>query len=96
MSDYNYPYKDAEFLINEVIGFDEICQAGGLDEVNGELVSAILEEANRFGTEAIAPLNVTGDQNGATLGDNGVQETEGFSEAYQQYVEHGLSELAFP
>ena len=54
MSDYNYPYKDAEFLINEVIGFDEICQAGGLEDVNGELVAAILEEANRFGTETKA------------------------------------------
>ena len=86
MSDYNYPYKDAEFLINEVIGFDEICQAGGLEEVNGELVAAILEEANRFGTEAIAPLNIIGDQKGATLGENGVEQTEGFAEAYQQYV----------
>ena len=96
MSDYNYPYKDAEFLINEVIGFDEICQAGGLEDVNGELVAAILEEANRFGTEAIAPLNVIGDQKGATLGENGVEQTEGFAEAYQQYVDNGWSALAFP
>jgi len=96
MSDYNYPYKDAEFLINELIGFDEICREGGLEEVNGELVAAILEEANRFGTEAIAPLNVIGDQNGATLGENGVQETKGFLEAYKQYIENGWSSLAFP
>jgi len=96
MSDYNYPYKDAEFLINELIGFDAICREGGLEEVNGELVAAILEEANRFGTEAIAPLNVIGDQNGATLGENGVQETKGFLEAYKQYIENGWSSLAFP
>jgi alkylation response protein AidB-like acyl-CoA dehydrogenase len=96
MSDYNFPYKDAEFLINDVIGFDAICQSAGLDEVNGELVSAIFEEASRFGAEAIAPLNVIGDQTGATLGENGVQETPGFAEAYRQYVDNGWGALTFP
>jgi alkylation response protein AidB-like acyl-CoA dehydrogenase len=96
MSDYNFPYKDAEFLINDVIGFDAICRSAGLDEVNGELVSAIFEEASRFGTEAIAPLNVIGDQTGATLGEKGVQETPGFAEAYRQYVDNGWGALTFP
>ena len=96
MSDYTYPYKDAEFLIKEVIGFDEICQSAGLDEVNSELLSAIFEEANRFSTEVIAPLNVFGDRNGATMGENGVQETAGFADAYRQYVDNGWAGLAFP
>ncbi len=96
MSDYHYPYKDAEFLINDVIGFDDICQSAGLDEVNSELVSAIFEEANRFGAEVILPLNVIGDQNGATLGENGVQQSPGFAEAYRQYVDNGWGALAFP
>ena len=89
MSDYNYPYKDAEFLINEVIGFDEMCSSAGLDEVNGELLSAIFEEANRLATEVIVPLNVVGDQNPATLGENGVQQSPGFAEAYRQNVDNG-------
>jgi len=96
MSDYSFPYKDAEFLINEVIGFDEICQSAGRDDVNGELISAILEEANRFGMEVIAPMNVFADQNAATLGENGVQQTEGFAEAYRQYVDNGWGALGFP
>jgi len=96
MSDYSYPRKDAEFLINEVIGFDEWCESAGLEEVNSELASAILEEASRFGTEVIAPLNVVGDQQGATVDENGVQETPGFADAYQQYVENGWGALGFP
>ena len=83
MSDYNYPYKDAEFLINEVIGFDEMCNSAGLDEVNGELLSAIFEEANSLETAAENRLNVIGDQNPATLGENGVQQSPGFAEAYR-------------
>ena len=95
MSDYSYPYKDAAFIFDELIEFDRLCQDGGLDEVNSELATAILEEANRMATEVIAPLNVVGDQQGATLDEIGVRETPGFAEAYQQYVEGGWASLPF-
>ena len=64
MSDYSYPYKDAEFVFNELVGFDQLCEHAGLDEVNTELAFAVLEEANRMGTEVIAPLNVVADREG--------------------------------
>jgi alkylation response protein AidB-like acyl-CoA dehydrogenase len=83
-------------LINDVIGLDELCESAGLDEVNSELASAILEEAARFGSEVIAPLNVVGDRQGVTIDDNGVQETPGFAEAYRQYVDNGWGALGFP
>ena len=60
MSDYSYPYKDAEFIFNELIDFDQMCAQAGLDEMNAELAFAVLEEANRMGSELIAPLNVVG------------------------------------
>ncbi len=94
MSDYSFPYKDASFLINEVIDFDRFCQDAGLEEVNSELADAILEEAGRFGSEVLAPLNAVGDEKGATLGENGVQETPGFADAYRQYVDYGWGSLA--
>jgi alkylation response protein AidB-like acyl-CoA dehydrogenase len=93
MTVYNFPQKDAEFLINELLGFDQMCLDCGFDEVNGELASAILEEAGRFARDVLAPLNVTGDKLGATLTDNGVEETPGFSEAYRQYVDNGWGSL---
>ena len=96
MSDYSYPYKDAEFILNDLIDFDRLCADVGLDEVNSELASAIFEEANRLAGEVVAPLNVTGDRNGASLGENGVHECEGFKEAYWQYVEGGWAGLGFP
>jgi hypothetical protein len=80
MTVYNFPYKDAEFVITELLGFDLMCQEAGLEDINGELVSAILDEAGRLGSEIIAPLNQIGDQKGATLGEDGVQETPGFAD----------------
>ncbi|NNJ65612.1 MAG: acyl-CoA dehydrogenase, partial [Xanthomonadales bacterium] len=95
MSDYAYPLKDAEFIINDLIGLEQIVGEAGLDEVNSDLVSAVLEEAGRLGSEVIAPLNEVGDRKGATLDDIGVRETPGFAEAYRQYIENGWSSLQF-
>ncbi len=94
MSDYRFPYKDAEFLLNEVLGFEQVCAEAGLEDVNAELATAILEEANRLGSEVFAPLNAVGDREGATLDENGVQETPGFVDAYRQYVDNGWASLA--
>ncbi len=95
MDDYSYPYKDAEFIINELIGFDEMCEEGGLDDVNSELLSAILEEAGRLANEVIAPLNVVGDQHGVTMDEKGVREAPGFADAYRQFVDNGWPSLPF-
>ena len=95
MSDFSYPYKDAAFVIDELIGFDRLCEEGGLQDVNAELVSAILEEASRLAAEVIAPLNVVGDREGAKLDEVGVRETPGFAEAYRQYAEGGWASLPF-
>jgi alkylation response protein AidB-like acyl-CoA dehydrogenase len=95
MSDYSYPYKDAAFIFDELVEFDRLCTDGGLEEVNSELATAILEEATRMATEVIAPLNVVGDQQGATLDETGVRETPGFAEAYKQYAEGGWASLPF-
>jgi alkylation response protein AidB-like acyl-CoA dehydrogenase len=95
MADYSFPYKDAAFVIDELIEFDRLCQEAGLEEVNGELVHAILEEASRLAADVIAPLNVVGDQKGATLDEVGVRETPGFADAYRQYAEGGWASLPF-
>jgi len=93
MSDYRFPYKDASFLINHLLDFDRMCEQAGLEDVNGELASAILEEAARFGSEVFAPLNEVGDKSGARLEEDGVHETPGFAEAYRQYAENGWAAL---
>ena len=89
MSEYNFPYQDAAFLINDLMDFDQMCLDAGLEDVNSELASAILEEAGRLGSEVFAPLNTVGDQSGARLEENGVQGSPGFADAYHQYAENG-------
>ncbi|MDN2661308.1 acyl-CoA dehydrogenase C-terminal domain-containing protein [Neptunomonas phycophila] len=93
MSDYKHPYRDAEFILNELVGFDQLCADAGLEDINSELADVILTEAGKLGADVLAPLNYIGDTQGATLSPQGVVETPGFSAAYAQYVENGWPSL---
>ncbi len=94
MSDYQFPYKDAEFLINDLLDFDQMCVDAGFEDINNELAFAVLEEAARLGSEVLAPLNKIGDELGSKLEEDGVHEAAGFAEAYRQYVDNGWPSLA--
>ncbi|MCE2030378.1 acyl-CoA dehydrogenase [Sessilibacter corallicola] len=93
MSDYRYPYQDGIFVLNELIGLEQICHQAGLDDVADGLAEAILDEATKMGSEQLAPLNRVGDSTGATLKDGQVHETPGFSDAYRHFCEGGWPSL---
>jgi len=93
MSDYVHPYRDTEFVLGELVELERFCAEAGLQDVNGELVSAILAEAGRLGSEVLAPLNAVGDAQGASLGEQHVEETPGFADAYRQFRESGWTSL---
>ncbi|MGB1091687.1 MAG: acyl-CoA dehydrogenase [Oceanobacter sp.] len=96
MSDYRHPYRDAEFVLEQLVGFDALCEKAGLEGINMELASTVIEEAGKLGSGVLAPLNWEGDQNGATLNEQGVQQSPGFKEAYDQMVEGGWLSLNAP
>lgn len=91
---YIHPYQDTEFVLQHLVNFDRLCADAGLDEVNLELAVAVLEEAGKIGADILAPLNRAGDENGAVLGADGVEQTPGFKEAYQQFAEDGWLSLS--
>ena len=93
MSEYRHPSADAEFILNELVDFDGLCESLGQEDLNGEMASVILTEAGKLGTDVIAPLNTVGDLQHPVLGENGVEQTPGFSDAYQAYVEGGWASL---
>ncbi|MFT5721319.1 MAG: alkylation response protein AidB-like acyl-CoA dehydrogenase [Motiliproteus sp.] len=96
MSHYSHPLQDAEFILEHLLDFDNHCQQLGLEDINTELASAVLTEAGKLGSDVLAPLNKTGDQQGVSLTAAGVQQTPGFSEAYQQFMQSGWPSLTAP
>jgi len=93
MSQYIAPVKDMLFVLNELAGLDKVAQLPGYEEAAPDVVEAILDEAGKFATEVLAPLNFSGDQEGSTWHDKQVKTPAGFKEAYKQFSEAGWTAL---
>ena len=93
MSAYVAPLKDMRFVVNELAGLGEIAKLPGCEEATPDTVDAILEEASKFASEVLDPLNYSGDQEGSVWKDGAVTTPKGFKEAYRKYVEGGWGAL---
>jgi len=94
MSQYHAPLKEMRFVLTELAGLEQVAKLPGFEEATPDLVMAILDEAGKFATEVLDPLNATGDREGARLLDDGTVRTPtGFKEAYKQYCANGWNGL---
>ncbi|MBK7846119.1 MAG: acyl-CoA dehydrogenase [Zoogloea sp.] len=89
MSTYVAPVKDMLFAMNELAGLQEIVTLPGNEEVSLDLVEAILDEAGKFATEVVDPLNPVGDKQGNKWNNGVVTTADGFKEAYATFCETG-------
>lgn len=96
MSVYTPPSQDANFVLEHLIGLDKVCKDLNLEDAGMELASVVIDEAGKLAADVLAPLNSIGDEKGVSLIDEKVQETEGYADAYQQYVENGWATLTGP
>ena len=93
MSTYTAPLKDMQFAIAEFAGLDSVAALPGCEDVNAELVEAVLTEAGKFAQGVLDPLNRVGDKQGAQWRDGVVSAPAGFAEAYRQFTEGGWNGL---
>jgi len=96
MTHYHAPTRDMAFVMQELLNLNAIRNRPGFEEATPELVDAIIEQAARFASCVLAPLNRIGDQQGATLKDGVVATATGFPQAYRQFVEDGWNGLSAP
>jgi alkylation response protein AidB-like acyl-CoA dehydrogenase len=95
MSAYVAPLKDMRFVMHELAGLAEVAKLPGCEEASADTVDAILEEAAKFASGVLDPLNRVGDQEGSKWKDGAVTTPKGFQEAYRKYVEGGWAALPF-
>jgi alkylation response protein AidB-like acyl-CoA dehydrogenase len=93
MSAYVAPLKDMRFVLHELAGLSEVAKLPGYAEATPDTVDAILDEAGKFASGVLDPLNRSGDQEGASWKDGAVTTPKGFKDAYRQYVEGGWGAL---
>ncbi|MEG0002849.1 MAG: acyl-CoA dehydrogenase C-terminal domain-containing protein [Comamonas sp.] len=97
MPSYQPPLRDMQFLLHEVFEVTQEFKAMPRHaEVDAGTVNAVLEEAGKFASDVIFPLNISGDEEGCTLNRDTHEVTtpKGFKQAYAQYVEGGWASLS--
>jgi len=95
MSAYQAPLKDMRFVLNELAGLSEVARLPGYGEATPDTVDAILEEASKFASEVLDPINYSGDQEGSKFSDGEVRTPKGFRDAYKKFCEGGWNALPF-
>jgi alkylation response protein AidB-like acyl-CoA dehydrogenase len=96
MSEYKAPLRDMQFVLKELAGLDEIAKLPGFEEANPDLVDQVLEEAAKFASGVLSPLNKPADEEGSIWENGSVRTPAGFKEAYNQFVEGGWNSMQAP
>ena len=91
MPSYKADLRDARFILHEV--FEAPALWASLptlaERIDADTANAILEEAAKVTGDLLAPLNRSGDEEGAKWIDGQVQTPAGFRDAYAIYAEGG-------
>ncbi len=97
MPSYTAPARDARFIINEVLDLPGYNNLPGFEAATEDIVATVVNEAGRFCSEVLQPINGIGDGQGCTRhGDGSVATPDGFKDAFEQFRESGWGTLAQP
>ncbi len=97
MPTYTAPTRDARFIINEVLDLPSYNNLPGFETATPDMIDTVVNEAGKFCSEVLAPLNQIGDREGCRRHDDGsVTTPTGFKEAFDKYVESGWGTISAP
>ena len=93
---YRAPVADIAFALKHAAGLKAALAEGLYGELDEETVDSVLEEAGRFASDVIAPLNRVGDKFGTPFKDGVVTTPPGWKAAYTSWAAAGWNGLAAP
>jgi len=93
MQNYTAPLRDMRFVLHELHDSKSLNHLPGLEEIGPDLLDTILEEAAKFMSAVLLPLNASGDAEGCHLENGVVRTPKGFKEAYQEFIAAGWTSL---
>ncbi|MYD32638.1 MAG: acyl-CoA dehydrogenase [Acidimicrobiales bacterium] len=95
MSEYSAPVDDMLFVLEHIAELDGLAAHEQFAHADLETAGALLDEAGRFMSSEVAPLNVPGDQQGLGFDEGVITHPDGFGEAYRKFVGAGWNGMAF-
>jgi alkylation response protein AidB-like acyl-CoA dehydrogenase len=91
---FRAPVREIAFALNEVAGLKSLLAA--FPDLDMETCSQVLAAAGDFSTDVLAPLNHTGDVEGARFENGRVFAAPGVADAYRKYIDGGWTSLNAP
>ncbi|HTD31345.1 MAG TPA: acyl-CoA dehydrogenase [Steroidobacteraceae bacterium] len=96
MNEYHAPLADMKFVLRELVDRELLAQLPDFGEMTLDVAESVLEEAARFASGVLSPLNQTGDVQGARWQDGRVLTADGWKQAYARFVADGWGALSCP
>src|SRR5436853_6258437 len=78
---YRAPVEDIAFTLKHSAGLKSALDEGLYGDLSEDVVDAVLEEAGKFASTVIAPLNTVGSRHGTPLPDGAIPMSAGWQEA---------------
>ncbi|RXH02802.1 acyl-CoA dehydrogenase [Bradyrhizobium vignae] len=93
---YRAPISDMLLSLNHGAGLKAALEAGHYGDFDADLAAAVLEEAGKFASDVLAPLNKVGDEHGIKLEGGKVTTAPGWPDAYKRWTEGGWNAVSGP
>lgn len=91
MADYRVDMRDIKFVLNEHIGWANICEMPKYKAVDcdADTLNDMIDQAFKMAKEVLAPINTKSDRDGCTLEKGQVYVPDYYESIYNMYVENG-------
>src|ERR1700754_520645 len=93
---YRAPINDMLLSLNHGAGLLAAIEAGHYNGYEADFFASVIEEAGKFATEILEPLNQVGDREGIKLTDKGVVTAPGWPDAYKRWCDGGWNAVSGP
>jgi len=93
---YRAPINDMLLALNHGAGLLAAVKAGHYGDFDHDIATAVLEEAGRFASDVLAPLNRVGDTHGIKLDGFNITTAPGWPDAYKRWTAGGLNAVSGP
>lgn len=96
MANYTAPVTDMMFVLEHISELTELAKFDRFEDAQPDVVRDLLEEAGKFMSAELAPLNEIGDQQGLRYDEGHIHHPEGFADAYDKFARSGWNGMGFP
>src|SRR6202035_5216032 len=91
---YRAPINDMLLSLNHGAGLQAAVKAGHYGDFDADITAAVLEQAGKFASDVLAPLNRVGDEHGIRLENDKVNTAPGWPDAYQRWAAAGWNAVS--